>query len=112
MDVSGGGIYSEAKGVSADCSVVVGRSVTASGEEVFRWTGGVMVGLGDLAGGSFGSLAYDTSSDGSVVVGYGSTASGIEAFVWDQTSGCVGPDWCGGEDLNQDGNVNFFDMLL
>ncbi len=36
-------------GLSADGSVVVGVSNSASGTEAFRWTaGGGMVGLGDL----------------------------------------------------------------
>jgi probable HAF family extracellular repeat protein len=54
----------------------------AAGQEAFRWTGGVMTGLGDLPGGSFSSKANDVSADGSVVVGYATSASGQEAFRW------------------------------
>jgi probable HAF family extracellular repeat protein len=86
-----GGIFSEANGVSADGSVVVGRSDSASGQEAFRWTaGGGMVGLGDLPGGAFGSVANGVSGDGAVVVGYGNSASGNEAFRWSALGGMVG----------------------
>lgn len=45
-DLPGGNIFSQAAGVSADGSVVVGQSNSASGGEAFRWTaGGGMVGL-------------------------------------------------------------------
>src|SRR3989338_1056297 len=60
-DLSGGGFYSYASGVSADGSVVVGGGVSASGGEAFRWTsGGGMAALGGLSGGGFFStpLAY------------------------------------------------------
>ena len=87
-DLSGGSFGSFAEGISADGSVVVGRSVSASGGEAFMWTsGGGMIGLGDLSGGSFSSQATDVSADGSVVVGDGTLASGAEAFVWDSTNG-------------------------
>ena len=90
-DLAGGSFYSYAYGVSADGSVAVGRSISASGSEAFRWTdGGGMVGLGDLAGGSFSSRAFGVSADGSAVVGRGSSASGTEAFVWDETNGMRG----------------------
>jgi probable HAF family extracellular repeat protein len=85
-DLAGGSFQSQAIGVSADGSVVVGFGNSDSGQEAFRWTsGGGMVGLGDLPGGSFGSIAYGVSADGSVVVGFGNSASGQEAFLW--TSG-------------------------
>jgi probable HAF family extracellular repeat protein len=87
-DLAGGVFSSEAYGVSADGSVVVGQSASASGAEAFRWTeGGGMVGLGDLAGGVFSSSALGVSADGSVVVGYGNSASGREAFLWDASDG-------------------------
>jgi probable HAF family extracellular repeat protein len=86
-----GGVFSEANGVSADGSVVVGRSNSASGQEAFRWTaGGGMVGLGDLPGDSFGSVASGVSADGSVVVGRGTSTSGLEAFRWTSGGGMVG----------------------
>ena len=69
------GVGSEATGVSADGSVVVGASrasTAANGTEAFRWTSdGGMQGLGDLPGNSFFSRATDVSADGSVVVGDG-----------------------------------------
>src|SRR5262245_37489475 len=67
-DLPGGQFASRANDVSADGSVIVGSSYSASGLEAFRWTsGGGMVGLGDLPGGSFGSAASGVSADGSVV---------------------------------------------
>jgi probable HAF family extracellular repeat protein len=82
-DLAGGSFSSNAFAVSADGSVVVGGSQSASGSEAFRWTsGGGMVGLGDLAEGSFFSSANGVSADGSVVVGGGSSAAGGEAFRW------------------------------
>jgi probable HAF family extracellular repeat protein len=91
----------EATGVSADGSIVVGWSQkTGSGDvEAFRWTqSGGMVGLGDLAGGPFLSYGYDVSSDGSAVVGTSWSASGFEAFRWTQSGGMVGlGDLPGGE---------------
>ena len=59
-DLPGGGFFSQAFGVSADGSTVVGGSNSQSsiGPEAFRWTaGGGMVGLGDLPGGFFNSRA-------------------------------------------------------
>jgi probable HAF family extracellular repeat protein len=55
-DLPGGEFHSVAIGVSADGSVIVGPSDSASGYEAFRWTSdGGMVGLGDLPGGWFQS---------------------------------------------------------
>jgi probable HAF family extracellular repeat protein len=83
-DLPGGGSYSWASGISADGSVVVGSSDSASGREAFRWTrGGGMVGLGDLPGGLFGSTASGVSADGSVVVGSSDIDSAFQhAFRW------------------------------
>ncbi len=87
-DLPGGLFYSDASGVSADGSVVVGVSEGANGWEAFRWTQATgMVGLGDLAGGSFDSAAWGVSADGSVVVGDGNSANGQEAFIWNSTQG-------------------------
>ncbi len=79
----GGEYYSLAQGVSADGSVVVGVSDSASGNQAFRWENGVMTGLGDLPGGDFESEAWGVSADGSVVVGRGWSALGMEAFRWE-----------------------------
>ncbi len=89
-DLSGGDFYSHAFGVSSDGSVVVGQSESASGNEAFRWTGGVMSGLGDLSGGGYNSVSHSASSDGSVVVGYGISASGYEACRWTAGDGMIG----------------------
>jgi probable HAF family extracellular repeat protein len=90
-DLPGGSFSSQALGVSADGSVVIGAGSSASGTEAFRWTsGGGMVGLGDLPGGPYFSLPYGVSADGSVVVGRGFSASGIEAFRWTSGGGMVG----------------------
>ena len=81
-DLPGGVIESEARGVSADGSTVVGLSKSGSGPEAFHWTSGVgMIGLGDLAGGVFESRAFGVSADGSVVVGYSIIATDVEAFL-------------------------------
>ncbi|MBD2620846.1 HAF repeat/PEP-CTERM domain-containing protein [Microcystis flos-aquae FACHB-1344] len=89
-DLLGGFSYSRASGVSADGSVVVGKS----GDEAFRWTQGTgMVGLGYLPGvnGFLGfSEANGVSADGSVVVGSSSGANGGGAFRWTQAGGMVG----------------------
>jgi probable HAF family extracellular repeat protein len=87
-DLPGASFYSGAQGISADGSVVVGRSYSASGEEAFLWNAvNGMVGLGDLPGGLFYSRAYGVSADGSVVVGWGNSSSGQEAFYWTADSG-------------------------
>jgi probable HAF family extracellular repeat protein len=71
-DLPGGTFSSYATGVSADGSVVVGRSSSAPGPQAFRWTqSGGVVGLGRLPGNTstFFSSAEAVSDDGSVVVG-------------------------------------------
>lgn len=95
----GGEAISNAWGVSADGSVIVGDSCsTSSGSgsyEAFRWTETEgMVGLGDLTGGGFRSRAEDVSADGQVVVGYSkslySHSSYYEAFRWTAEGGMIG----------------------
>lgn len=84
-DLPGGAFESEPDDVSADGTVVVGVSMSASGREAFRWRAGDpngMVGLGDFPGGIFFSEAWDTSSDGSVVVGGGNITGAAGAFRW------------------------------
>ena len=64
-DLPGNSFASRAYAVSADGSVAVGWSISASGGEAFRWTSaGGMVGLGDLPGGGFFSEAFAVSADG------------------------------------------------
>ena len=87
-DLAGGAVRSEAIGMSADGSTIVGVSTSALGGEAFLWTaGGGMVPLGDLAGGGFSSNASDASANGSVIVGRGLTAAGNTAFIWDSVNG-------------------------
>ena len=73
-----GGGESEAYGVSADGTVVVGGAFNAAGQwRAFRWTAsGGMQDLGTLGGDR--STAYAVSADGSVVVGW----AGGRAFRW------------------------------
>lgn len=91
-DLQGGDYWSDARGVSADGSVVVGMSLNATSNfEAFRWTSGTgMVGLGDLPGGGFDVRANDVSADGNVVVGNGSSATGPEAYLWTSGGGMMG----------------------
>jgi probable HAF family extracellular repeat protein len=88
-----GGNWSEATGVSADGSVVVGRARNAAGKwRAFRWTAGGMQDLGTLDGNS--SWALGVSADGSVVVGWAENAEGYQrAFRWTAAGGM--------EDLNK-----------
>jgi probable HAF family extracellular repeat protein len=87
----GEGLQSQAYGVSADGSVVVGYSRSVEGNQAFRWTkSGGLEGLGDLPGGLFGSFAFAVSADGSVAVGESWAASGGEAFRWTAEDGMVG----------------------
>jgi probable HAF family extracellular repeat protein len=89
-----GGCCSEAWGVSADGSVVVGYAINAAGEyRAFRWTAsGGMQDLGTLPGYNR-SYAYDVSADGAVVVGWAENAAGQPcAFRWTASGGM--------EDLN------------
>ena len=83
-----GGDRSEAWGVSADGSVVVGWAKNADWDRrAFRWTAsGGMQDLGTLGGGS--SEAYGVSADGSVVVGWAQNASyQWSAFRWTASGG-------------------------
>jgi probable extracellular repeat, HAF family len=79
-----GGGSSEAWGVSADGSVVVGWALNAAGRSrAFRWTAsGGMQDLGTLPGYDR-SEAWDVSADGAVVVGRARNAAGQwRAFRW------------------------------
>jgi probable HAF family extracellular repeat protein len=84
----GGRGGSDAFGVSADGSVVVGQAGGNLINEAFRWTSaGGMVGLGSLPGDDL-STAYGASAGGSVVVGSSCPASGpCKAFIWDAVHG-------------------------
>ena len=84
-DLPGGAFMSEASAISADGSVVVGKSaVSTYGEEAFRWTTREgMVALGLLPSAA-GSAASDVSADGAVIVGtvYGGWFGIGVAFHW------------------------------
>lgn len=75
--------YSSSQGVSADGSVIVGGSSSASGGRAFRWTaGGGMVSLGTLSGDT-DSNAHGVSANGLVVVGKSThPTKGDRAFRW------------------------------
>ena len=100
---SGGGMVglgtpSEAFGISADGSVIVGGVSDNSsyrGNQAFRWTSDAgMVGLGDLYNvpGIWDSIAFGVSADGGAVVGSsgGSLFSYVQAFLWTSDGGMVG----------------------
>ncbi len=95
-DLAGGVFSSEAWGVSADGTVVVGFSESANGPEAFRWTlAGGMQGLGFLPG-DLSSKAEAVSRDGSVVVGTSCSAAencsevgNDEAYCWTAQGGMV-----------------------
>jgi probable HAF family extracellular repeat protein len=89
-----GGDGSGALAISADGSVIVGRSTSSAvDQEAFRWTAEQgMVGLGDLPGGLFFSEAWGVSGHGDTIVGAGSTGNplhflGLEAMIWRPTYG-------------------------
>ena len=76
-DLEGGLFGSNAEAVSADGTVVVGKSRSSNsddGWEAFRWENGVMTGLGNGLGDPaivFMSDAAGVSADESIIVGYG-----------------------------------------
>jgi len=79
-----GGLESEATGVSADGSVVVGWAYDASGQQhAFRWTDQTDMEDLDPFSRWDRSVAYGVSADGSVVVGEGRGG----AFRWTAQSG-------------------------
>ena len=82
-DLPGGGLHSKARDVSADGSVVVGRSTTDKPDfSAFRWTEATgMVELPGIPNVVGFSVAEGISGDGNVVVG------GVPAMVWDQFHG-------------------------
>lgn len=83
-DLPGSTVASEARGVSPDGSVVVGRGAGAAG---LVWNSPTdLVLAGGLAGSS--SLALlDASESGAVVVGFGWSLRGQEAVAWDPVVG-------------------------
>jgi probable HAF family extracellular repeat protein len=118
-DFSGGSFNSQALGVSADGSVVVGSGTNASGLQAFRWTQSTgMVSLGNLPDGSFKqSEASRISADGTVIVGWGDPVGNgwnwntNKGFRWTQAGGMVDIGSLNGsthywpEDVSADGSV-------
>lgn len=88
-DLEGGGFSSEALGVSANGSVVVGRGTSAEGLDAFRWT--ASEGIAGLEGLSIYSDPYGVSDDGSVVVGItGVGTLSNSGFRWVEGGGAIG----------------------
>ncbi len=86
-DLPGGDVYSNAYGISADGSTVVGYSFSSNGSEAFRWTEeSGMLGLG-FPEGAHESTALCASADGSVVGGVCKIGSPQYAFIWDAERG-------------------------
>jgi prepilin-type N-terminal cleavage/methylation domain-containing protein len=83
---------SQALGVSADGSVVVGATTSAEGNQAYRWTVDEgMVGIGRLPGGQIGAAARAVSADGSVAAGGSYNADRKqEAFRWTAEDGMIG----------------------
>jgi len=88
-DLSGGLFFSQAEGISADASVIVGTSISTNGYEAFSYQNGVMSGIGDLSGGLFLSQAFAVSNDNSTIVGSSASGNGTEAFSY-HTGSMVG----------------------
>jgi uncharacterized membrane protein len=98
-DLPGGQFYSEAWGVSADGSAVVGGSIINGNVlfggtfAAFRWTAATgMVDIYDVGGIGTVCKAYAASPDGNMVVGvaaYGTLSSYSAAFIWRPEVGAV-----------------------
>jgi probable HAF family extracellular repeat protein len=109
-----GGVWSEAYGVSADGSVVVGMAFNAAGQNrAFRWTQAGMEDLNQtyasLLAGSRLLGAFAISPDGRYIVGAGINAatSGFEAFLLDTGSRCASHNG----DVDNNGCVDDADLL-
>jgi probable HAF family extracellular repeat protein len=89
-DLPGGGVHSNAIGVSADGSVIVGWGTTDQGQRAFIWDeANGMRSLEDVLINIYGidltgwtlTNAYDISADGMTIVGEGSNMGDSEAWV-------------------------------
>jgi len=87
-ELPGGSVSGEARGMSADGSVVVGFSEGAQGLEAFRWSeAGGLEGLGDLPGGDFLSRAWAVTPDGQTIAGEATGPGGTVAVLWTEAGG-------------------------
>jgi probable HAF family extracellular repeat protein len=83
--------WSEAIGISADGSVIIGSQGDDRHMRALRWTAAEgATELGDLPGGGLMSNTGSISDDGKVIVGWGESANGQEAFRWTAQTGMVG----------------------
>jgi probable HAF family extracellular repeat protein len=83
----GGPVGGQARGVSADGSVVIGMVSTPSDWRAFRWTEATgMQSLG-LPIDSNATYGYGVSDDGAVVVGIAQVSTGVRAFRWTAAAG-------------------------
>lgn len=86
-----GKLSSQANGVSADGTVVVGVTGSDGRHQAFRWTAGSgMEGIGFLDGSSTASMAYAISADGTVIVGQNvgeNSYTDARAFRWTAEDG-------------------------
>ncbi len=82
-----GGTVSEAYGVSADGSTIVGMSETSTGiERAFRWTQGAgMQAIDPTIVGD--TTALDVSADGNTIVGRILVGGVYSAYVWNEVTG-------------------------
>jgi probable HAF family extracellular repeat protein len=104
-----GGTSGSARGVSADGSVIVGDSATASSSYAFKYVGTTMTSLGALGGGAY-SNAWGVSSDGKVIVGDSdSTGNLLHAFKYVGTTmtdlGTFGGSYSSARAASADGSV-------
>jgi probable HAF family extracellular repeat protein len=90
-NLTGVDLESDARGVSADGSVVVGRADTSSTTtSAFRWTAaGGMQAIPTLPGYAEDASAYDVSADGSTIVGGMAGAGAGRAFRWTAMGGTI-----------------------
>jgi probable HAF family extracellular repeat protein len=83
----GGTLFSQAWGISADGSTIVGVSASSNGTQAMRYTpAGGMAGLGLPVGATYGR-AVAASANGSVIVGYNTFNDGDHAFRWTAAEG-------------------------
>ena len=90
---------SVAYAISADGSVIVGRSDSNGPTQAVAWDRkGTITSLGDLQNGSRNNYALGASGNGAVIVGMAYTSQGYEGFRWTSSEGMKGlGDLSGGD---------------